>query len=77
MKTLREKEIRILARRLNQIYDLQIAKTLSRAAQIEMDKELLLVYSNYFGLNLDSHDISCFLAENLPKVDRFSADPAA
>ena len=47
MKTLREKEIRILARRLNQIYDLQIAKTLSRAAQIEMYKELLLVYSNY------------------------------
>ena len=39
MKTLREKEIRILARRLNQIYDLQIAKTLSRAAQIEMYKE--------------------------------------
>lgn len=77
MKTLTEKEIRILARRLNQIYDLQIAKKLSRAEQVEMYKELLLVYSNYFGLRLDSHDISCFLAENLPKIDKFSADPAA
>ncbi|WP_419026614.1 hypothetical protein [Emergencia sp.] len=77
MKTLTEKEIRILARRLNQIYDLQTAKRLSRKEQVEMYQELLLVYSNYFGLHLDSHDISCFLAENLPRIDKFSADPAA
>ena len=77
MKTLTEKEIRILARRLNQIYDLQIAKRLSRKEQVEMYQELLLVYSNYFGLHLDPHDISCFLAENLPRIDKFSAAPAA
>ena len=77
MKTLTEKEIRLLARRLNQIYDLQIAKKLSRAEQVEMYQRLLVVYSNTCGLQLDSHDISCFLAENLPKVDKFSADPAA
>lgn len=77
MKTLRETQIRILARSLNQIYDLEIAARLSRSEQVEMYKELLLVYSNYFGLNLDSHDISCFLAENLPEIDRFSTYAAA
>ena len=50
MKTLREKEIRILARRLNQIYDLQIAKTLSRAAQIEMYKELFAGLQQLFRI---------------------------
>ncbi len=77
MKTLTEKEIRLLARRLNQIYDLETTKGLSKAQQIEMYQRKLLACSNDFGLHLDEHDISCFLAENLPDIGKFTKDPAA